>query len=110
MQALDRSARAAEGECEAAMARRAQLALRQVAVWQAAAQATAQLQASQQQTAAQAAQQSDKVADHFQACLGRMSDCMTRFNLWVEVFYSQRVGATPSSTKDGRMQLLTLLL
>ena len=71
MQALDRSARAAEGECEAAVARRAQLALRQVAVWQAAAQATAQLQASQQQTAAQAAQQSDKVADHLKPDWGR---------------------------------------
>lgn len=44
------------------MARRAQLALRQVAVWQAAAQATAQLQTAQEQAAAKAAQQSDKVA------------------------------------------------
>ena len=61
MQALDGSARAAEGECEAAVARRAQLALRQVAVWQAAAQATALLQASQEQAATKAAHQSDQV-------------------------------------------------
>lgn len=63
MQALDRSIRAAEGECEAAVARRAQLALRQVALWQAAAQATAQLQTAHEKAAADAAQLSDKVSN-----------------------------------------------
>ena len=61
-QALARSARAAEAECEAAVAQRTKLALRQVAVWQAAAQATALLQAAQEQAANTAAQQTTKVA------------------------------------------------
>jgi hypothetical protein len=66
IQALERSARAGEAECEAAVARRADIAKQQVTAWQAAAQATAQLQTAQQQKAAKAAKQAQKVKEqHF---------------------------------------------
>jgi len=58
---LERSARAGEAECEAAVARRADIAKQQATAWQAAAQATAQLQTAQQQKAAKAAKQAQKV-------------------------------------------------
>lgn len=61
IQALERSARGAEGECEAAVKRRVDIAVQQVAVWQAAAQATAKLQAAQEQKAAKATRHSEKV-------------------------------------------------
>lgn len=61
IQALERSARGAEGECEAAVKRRVDIAVQQVDVWQAAAKATAQLQDAQQQKAAMAARHSQKV-------------------------------------------------
>ncbi len=66
IQALERSARAGEAECEAAVARRADIAKQQATAWQAAAQATAQLQTAQQQKAAKAAKQAQKVKErHF---------------------------------------------
>lgn len=43
------------------MKRRVDIAVQQVAVWQAAAQATAKLQAAQQQKAAKATRHSEKV-------------------------------------------------
>ncbi len=49
-------------ECEAAVARRVDIAVQQVAVWQAAAQATTRLQTAQEQKAAKAAQQPQKVS------------------------------------------------
>ena len=61
IQALERSARGAEGECEAAVKRRVDIAVQQVAVWQAAAEATVQLQDAQEQKAAKAARHSQKV-------------------------------------------------
>lgn len=61
IQALERSARAGEEECEAAVARRVDIAVQQVAVWRTAAEATAQLQTSHQQKAAKAAHQAQKV-------------------------------------------------
>lgn len=61
IQALERSARGAEGECEAAVKRRVDIAVQQVAVWQAAAQASAQLQSAQEHKAAKAARHSQKV-------------------------------------------------
>ncbi len=63
IQALERSARAGEAECEAAVARRADIAKQQATAWQAAAQATAQLQTAQQQKAAKAAKQAQKVKE-----------------------------------------------
>ncbi|KAL0047708.1 hypothetical protein WJX82_009972 [Trebouxia sp. C0006] len=60
IQALERSARAGEAECEAAVARRADIARQQATAWQAAAQATAHLQTAQQQKAAKAAKQAQK--------------------------------------------------
>ena len=63
IQALERSARAGEAECEAAVARRADIAKQQATAWQAAAQATAQLQTAQQQKAAKAAKQAQKVTE-----------------------------------------------
>ncbi|KAL0028763.1 hypothetical protein WJX79_005643 [Trebouxia sp. C0005] len=62
IQALERSARAGEAECEAAVTRRADIAKQQAGAWQAAAQATAQLQTAQQQKAAKAAKQAQKEA------------------------------------------------
>ena len=58
---MERSARAGEAECEAAVARRADKARQQATAWQAAAQATAHLQTAQQQKAAKAAKQAQKV-------------------------------------------------
>lgn len=46
------------------MKRRVDVAVQQVAVWQAAAEATAQLKAAQEQRAAQAARHSQKVTPH----------------------------------------------
>ncbi|DBA83906.1 TPA: hypothetical protein ACH3X1_006411 [Trebouxia sp. C0004] len=62
IQALERSARTGEAECEAAVARRADIAKQQATAWQAAAQAIAQLQTAQQQKAAKAAKQAQKEA------------------------------------------------
>ena len=61
IQALERSARGAEVECEAAVKQRVDTAVQQVAVWRAAAQAIAKLQAAQEQKAATAAKHSQKV-------------------------------------------------